>query len=53
MILKPFLRHFEIQTATSSRIGCEFDFDAYIIRGGGHAVTDITGMQKQGHVWGK
>ena len=32
MILKRFLGHFEIQTATSSIIDCEFEFDVIIIR---------------------
>ena len=32
MILKPFLENFEIRTATSSQIGCEFEFYVYIQR---------------------
>ena len=30
-ILKPFLRNFELRTAISSRISCEFDFDVWIL----------------------
>ena len=31
MILKPFLRYFEIRNASSSQIGCEFEFDFCIL----------------------
>ena len=32
MILKPFLRHFEIRNDTSSQIGCGFEVDVCILK---------------------
>ena len=32
MILKPFLKNFEIQTSTSSQIGYDSESDVYILR---------------------
>ena len=51
MILKPFLGNFKIwtSTATSSQVGCEFEFDVFILR----QSEDILGGYKPNLFWVK